>query len=80
MVATLAEVLRRVGAPLDRADLVLLVASVMFDKMEPLRREALARVLDRDSRNRTTDERNKFAMRGQVQALIEFVAIQARLI
>jgi len=39
---TLAEVLKKVGAPLDRADLVL-VASAILEKMEPLRREALAR-------------------------------------
>ncbi len=38
----LAEVLKKVGAPLDCADLVL-VASAMLDKMEPLRREMLAR-------------------------------------
>ncbi len=39
---TLAEVLKKVGAPLDRADLAL-VASATLEKMEPLRREALAR-------------------------------------
>lgn len=38
----LAEVLRKVGAPLDRADLVL-IANAMLEKTEPLRREALAR-------------------------------------
>ena len=38
---TLAEVLRKVGAPLDRADLVL-IANAMLEKVEPLRREALA--------------------------------------
>ncbi len=38
----LAEVLNKVGAPLDRADLVL-VANAMLEKTEPLRREALAR-------------------------------------
>ncbi len=38
----LAEVLKKVGAPLDRADLVL-IASAMLEKTEPLRREALAR-------------------------------------
>jgi ParB family transcriptional regulator, chromosome partitioning protein len=38
----LAAVLRKVGAPLDRADLAL-VARAMLEKMEPLRREALAR-------------------------------------
>jgi ParB family chromosome partitioning protein len=38
----LAEVLKKVDAPLDRADLVL-IASAMLDKTEPLRREALAR-------------------------------------
>ncbi|HEX4005501.1 MAG TPA: ParB/RepB/Spo0J family partition protein [Acidobacteriaceae bacterium] len=38
----LAEVLKRVGAPLDRADLVL-IASAMLERMEPLRRETLAR-------------------------------------
>jgi ParB family transcriptional regulator, chromosome partitioning protein len=37
----LAEVLKKVGTPLDRADLVL-VASAMLDKTEPLRREMLA--------------------------------------
>lgn len=37
----LAEVLRKVGAPLDRADLVL-VANALLEKTEPLRREALA--------------------------------------
>jgi ParB family chromosome partitioning protein len=39
---TLAEVLRKVSAPLDRADLAL-VANTMLDKTEPLRREGLAR-------------------------------------
>ena len=39
---TLAEVLRKVSAPLDRADLVL-IANTMLEKTEPLRREALAR-------------------------------------
>ncbi len=38
----LAEVLKKVGAPLDRADLVL-IASALLDWMEPLRRETLAR-------------------------------------
>jgi ParB family chromosome partitioning protein len=38
----LAEVLKKVGAPLDRADLAL-IASTMLDRMEPLRRENLAR-------------------------------------
>jgi len=39
---TLAEVLKKVSAPLDRSDLVL-VASAMLEKTEPLRRETLAR-------------------------------------
>jgi ParB family transcriptional regulator, chromosome partitioning protein len=39
---TLAEVLRKVGAPLDRADLVL-IANAMLERTEPLRRETLAR-------------------------------------
>jgi ParB family transcriptional regulator, chromosome partitioning protein len=39
---TLAEVLRKVGAPLDRADLVL-IANAMLDRTEPLRRDILAR-------------------------------------
>ena len=39
---TLAEVLTKVGAPLDRADLVL-IANAMLDRTEPLRRETLAR-------------------------------------
>ncbi len=39
---TLAEVLRKVGAPLDRADLAL-IANAMLEKTEPLRRETLAR-------------------------------------
>jgi ParB family chromosome partitioning protein len=38
----LAEVLRKVGAPLDRADLVL-IANAMLERAEPLRRETLAR-------------------------------------
>lgn len=38
----LAEVLKKVGAPLERADLVL-IASAMLDKTEPLFRETLAR-------------------------------------
>jgi ParB family transcriptional regulator, chromosome partitioning protein len=38
----LAEVLKKVGAPLDRADLVL-IANAMLDRIEPLGREALAR-------------------------------------
>jgi ParB family transcriptional regulator, chromosome partitioning protein len=38
----LAEVLRKVGAPLDRADLML-IANAMLEKTEPLRRESLAR-------------------------------------
>src|ERR1035437_851494 len=39
---TLAEVLKRIGAPLDRADLAL-VASSVLNKLEPLRKELLAR-------------------------------------
>jgi ParB family chromosome partitioning protein len=39
---TLAEVLKRIGAPLDRADLAL-VASGLLNKLEPLRKEVLAR-------------------------------------
>jgi ParB family chromosome partitioning protein len=39
---TLAEVLKKVGSPLDRADLVF-IAETLLDKVEPLRREALAR-------------------------------------
>ncbi len=39
---TLAEVLKKVSAPMERADLVL-VASAMLEKTEPLRRETLAR-------------------------------------
>jgi ParB family chromosome partitioning protein len=39
---TLAEVLNKVASPLDRADLVL-VANMLLEKTEPLRREALAR-------------------------------------
>jgi len=39
---TLAEVLKRIGAPLERADLAL-VASVLLNKLEPLRKELLAR-------------------------------------
>jgi ParB family chromosome partitioning protein len=39
---TLAEVLKRITSPLERADLVL-VANATLEKMEPLRREALAR-------------------------------------
>ena len=38
----LAGVLRKVGAPLDRADLAL-IANAMLEKTEPLRRETLAR-------------------------------------
>lgn len=38
----LAAVLRKVSAPLDRADLAL-IANAMLEKMEPLRREAIAR-------------------------------------
>lgn len=38
----LAEVLKKVGSPLDRADLVFLVES-MLERTEPLRRETLAR-------------------------------------
>ncbi len=37
-----AEVLKRIGSPLDRADLVL-VASALLDKLEPLQKEMLAR-------------------------------------
>jgi ParB family chromosome partitioning protein len=51
----LAEVLRKVGAPLDRADLAL-IAKAMLEKMEPLRRETLARrhkVVDGSSREVT---------------------------
>ena len=36
------EVLKRIGAPLDRADLAL-VASALLNKLEPLRKELLAR-------------------------------------
>jgi ParB family chromosome partitioning protein len=39
---TLAEVLKRIGSPLDRADLVL-IASALLNKLEPLRKEMLAR-------------------------------------
>lgn len=39
---TLAEVLKRVGSPLDRADLVL-VASALLNKLEPMRKEVFAR-------------------------------------
>ncbi len=39
---TLAEVLKRIGTPLDRADLAL-VASTLLNKLEPLRKELLAR-------------------------------------
>jgi ParB family chromosome partitioning protein len=39
---TLAEVLKKVSSPLERADLVL-VANAMLDRTEPLRRETLAR-------------------------------------
>jgi ParB family chromosome partitioning protein len=39
---TLAEVLKRISAPLDRADLAL-VASALLNKLEPLRKELLAR-------------------------------------
>ena len=39
---TLAEVLKKVSSPLERADLVL-VACAMLEKTEPMRREALAR-------------------------------------
>jgi ParB family chromosome partitioning protein len=39
---TLAEVLKKVSAPMERADLVL-VANAMLDRTEPLRREILAR-------------------------------------
>ena len=39
---TLAEVLKRIGAPLDRADLAL-VASALLNKLDPLRKELLAR-------------------------------------
>jgi len=39
---TLAEVLKKVGSPLDRADLVF-ITEALLDKVEPLRREALAR-------------------------------------
>ncbi len=39
---TLAEVLKKVGAPLDRGDLAL-IANIMLEKTEPLRHEALAR-------------------------------------
>jgi len=39
---TLAEVLKKVGSPLDRADLVF-ITETMLEKTEPLRREALAR-------------------------------------
>ena len=38
----LAEVLKRIGAPLDRADLAL-VASTLLHKLDPLRKELLAR-------------------------------------
>ena len=39
---TLAEVLKRIGSPLDRADLAL-VASGLLNKLEPMRKEVLAR-------------------------------------
>jgi ParB family chromosome partitioning protein len=39
---TLAEVLKRIGSPLDRADLVL-IASALLNKLEPMRKELLER-------------------------------------
>ncbi len=57
---TLAEVLRKVGAPLDRADLAL-VASAMLEKTEPLRREALAR------RHKMVEDSNSEVTYPQVQ-------------
>lgn len=39
---TLAEILKRIGSPLERADLAL-VATMLVNRLEPLRREALAR-------------------------------------
>ena len=39
---TLAEILKKIGSPLGRSDLAL-VAAVLAKKLEPLRREALAR-------------------------------------
>ncbi len=39
---TLAEVLKRISAPLDRADLAL-IASALLNRLEPLRKEQLAR-------------------------------------
>jgi len=38
----LAEVLKRIGSPLERSDLVL-VASALLNKLEPMRKEVLAR-------------------------------------
>jgi ParB family chromosome partitioning protein len=56
----LAEVLRRVGVPLDRADLVL-IANTMLDRTEPLRRETLAR------RHKMVDGSNSEVTYPQVQ-------------
>jgi ParB family transcriptional regulator, chromosome partitioning protein len=60
----LAEVLKKVSSPLDRADLAL-VASVMLDKMEPLRRETLAR------RHKLVDGSNSEVTFPQVQKALQ---------
>ncbi len=57
---TLAEVLKKVSSPLERADLVL-VANAMLDRTEPLRRETLAR------RHKMVDGTNSEVTYPQVQ-------------
>jgi ParB family chromosome partitioning protein len=70
--ATVAEALRKPGAPLDRADLAL-VASAMLEKMEPLRREAWPAVTSwsNGSMRKVTVPQAQKDLRGMVRQLDE---------
>ena len=67
---TLAEVLKRIGAPLDRADLAL-VASGLLNKLEPMRKEVLAR------RHKLIEKTNDKVAHPQVQQAIVKLVRQA---
>jgi ParB family chromosome partitioning protein len=67
---TLAEVLRQIGAPLDRAGLAL-VASGLLNKLEPMRQEVLAR------RHKLIEKTNDKAAHPQVKQAIAKLVRQA---
>jgi ParB family chromosome partitioning protein len=67
---TLAEALKRIGAPLDRADLAL-VASGLLNKLEPMRKEVMAR------RHKLIEKTNDKITYPQVQQAIAKLLRQA---